>query len=127
MTDSTSTYTIGNIDLSDIDYSMTLDTSALSGGFNGITYADISNSYNTGVTIQKGNLQLNEDADIKIGERSLIKTLDTISERLAILETNSKLEAEFAELRDLGNQYRQLEQELKERMVTWELLKKEHE
>ena len=127
MTDSTSPYTIGNIDLSDIDYSMTLDTSTFSGGFNGITYADISNSYNSGVTIQKGNLQLNEDADIKIGERSLIKTLDTISERLAILETNSKLEAEFAELRNLGNQYRQLEQELKERMVTWELLKKEHE
>ena len=127
MTDSTSTYTIGNIDLSDIDYSITLDTSTFSGGFNGITYSDISNSYNSGVTIQKGNLQLNEDADIKIGERSLIKTLDTISERLAILETNSKLEAEFAELRDLGNQYRQLEQELKERMVTWELLKKEHE
>lgn len=127
MTDSTSTYTIGNIDLSDIDYSITLDTSTFSGGFNGITYSDISNSYNSGVTIQKGNLQLNEDADIKIGERSLIKTLDTISERLAILETNSKLEAEFAELRNLGNQYRQLEQELKERMVTWELLKKEHE
>ena len=127
MTDSTSTYTIGNIDLSDIDYSITLDTSTFSGGFNGITYSDISNSYNSGVTIQKGNLQLNEDADIKIGERSLIKTLDTISERLAILETNSKLEAEFSELRDLGNQYRQLEQELKERMVTWELLKKEHE
>ena len=127
MTNSTSTYTIGNIDLNDTNYSITLDTSALSGGFNGITYADISNSYNSGVTIQKGNLHLNEDADIKIGERSLIKTLDTISERLAILETNSKLEAEFAELRDLGNQYRQLEQELKERMVTWESLKKEHE
>ena len=127
MTDSTSTYTIGNIDLSDIDYYNTLDTSTFSGGFNGITDSDISNSYNSGVTIQKGNLQLNEDADIKIGERSLIKTLDTISERLAILETNSKLEAEFAELRNLGNQYRQLEQELKERMVTWELLKKEHE
>ena len=120
----TTTYTIDSDVLldSNTNYAITLDS-----GFNGITYSDISNSYNSGVTIQKGNLQLNEDADIKIGERSLIKTLDTISERLAILETNSKLEAEFAELRDLGNQYRQLEQELKERMVTWELLKKEHE
>ena len=116
----TTTYAIDSDVLS--NYTITLDS-----GFNGITYTDVSNSYNSGVTRQKGNLQLNEDADIKIGERSLIKTLDTISERLAILETNSKLEAEFAELRDLGNQYRQLEQELKERMVTWELLKKEHE
>ena len=116
----TTTYAIDSDVLS--NYAITLDS-----GFNGITYTDVSNCYNSGVTIKQGNLQLDENADIKIGERSLIKTLDTISERLAILETNSKLEAEFSELRDLGNQYRQLEQELKERMVTWELLKKEHE
>ena len=125
MTDSTSTYTIGNIDLSDIDYYNTLDTSTFSGGFNGITYADISNSYNSGVTIQKGNLQLHEDADIKIGGRSLMKTLDDMLERLAILETNSKLEAEFDELREVGNRYRMLEQELKEKLKTWEILKRE--
>ena len=117
---------IYSIDIDD-SINISVDASGVLGGFNGITYADISTTYKPGVTIEKGNLHLAEDADIKIGERSLMKTLDTISERLAILETNSKLEAEFEELRELGDQYRQLEQELKERMVTWELLKKEHE
>ena len=119
----TNTNSIYTIDLNNKS-TISVDTSML-GVVNGITYTDISDSYPAGITIEKGDLRLHEDADIKIGNRSLMKTLDDMSERLAILETNSKLEAEFDELREVGNRYRILEKELKEKLKTWEILKRE--
>lgn len=119
--DDTITINADTIDLSNIS----IDYNAIMGGYNGTTYTDFSP--NTGVKIKEGNLEIADGYDIKIGSRSVLATLDVIAERLAILETNSKLEAEFEELRRLGNQYRELEAELKDRMQTWELLKKEHE
>lgn len=77
---------------------------------------------NSVVKISTSGIKMEEGCDIKVGDRSLLKTLDAIYERLAILETNSKLEAEFNELRDLGDQYRKLEADLKEKMVTWSVL-----
>lgn len=77
---------------------------------------------NSAVKISTSGIKMEEGCDIKVGDRSLLKTLDAISERLAILETNSKFEAEFDELRDLGDQYRKLEADLKEKMVTWSAL-----
>lgn len=77
---------------------------------------------NSVVKISTSGIKMEEGCDIKVGDRSLLKTLDAIYERLAILETNSKLEAEFNELRDLGDQYRKLEADLKEKMVTWSAL-----
>jgi len=77
---------------------------------------------NSAVKISTSGIKMEEGCDIKVGDRSLLKTLDAIYERLAILETNSKFEAEFDELRDLGDQYRKLEADLKEKMVTWSAL-----
>ena len=122
----TSTYIIDNIGT--IDYSnITLDTSSLSLGVNGTNWGDfvINNNVNyasAGVKISGTGIEMDEGCDIQIGERSLMKTLDAINERLAIVERNLKLEEEFAELKELGEQYRKLEQELKERMTTWDLL-----
>ena len=116
MTGSTPTYTIGNIDLSDIDYSITLDTSTFSGGFNGVTASDL---YTVGTAISK------EPTDIVVAGKSLKKFMDSVEERLAILEPNEKLEAEWAELKELGEQYRSKEREIKEKMKTWNILKKD--
>jgi len=72
-----------------------------------------------------GQLELTgEKADVVINGVSLTDTLKAISERLNILSVNPKLEAEWDELRELGEQYRKLESELLEKQRMWETLKK---
>ena len=120
-----STYIIDDIDTIDLS-NLTLDTSSLSLGANGTNWDSFvinpSVSTSPNVKISGTGLEMDEGCDIQIGERSLMKTLDQINERLAIVERNLKLEEQFAELKELGEQYRKLEQELKERMTTWDLL-----
>lgn len=65
-----------------------------------------------------------ENPDIQIGEVSLMETLKTIQERLNILTPNKELESEWTELSELGNKYRELEKHIKDKMKTWEIIKK---
>jgi hypothetical protein len=53
-----------------------------------------------------------------------MKTLGEIKERLNMLTPNVKLEAEWNQLRELGDQYRLLEAELLEKSQVWDILKK---
>jgi len=64
-----------------------------------------------------------EDADIEINGVSLWKTMQEIANRLNILQTNPELETEWSELRDLGEQYRALEQRIRDKQATWDRLK----
>ena len=63
------------------------------------------------------------DADIEINGVSLWATMQEISNRLNIMHVNSELETQWAELRELGEKYRKLEQQLKEKQATWDRLK----
>lgn len=72
---------------------------------------------------QGGKLQLEgENADIEINGESLVAMLKRIEERINILSVNHDLEAEWEELRELGNRYRELEQHIKDKMKTWKKL-----
>jgi len=64
-----------------------------------------------------------EGADIEVNGESLIGMIKKIEERLNILHPNEKLEAEWEELRALGEQYRKLEQHIKDKQATWDKLK----
>ena len=64
-----------------------------------------------------------EGADIEVNGWSLIESIKKIEERLNILHPNEKLEAEWEELRELGEQYRKLEQHIKDKQATWDKLK----
>ena len=64
-----------------------------------------------------------ENADIKINDISLVDTLKTIQDRLNILRPNPELETEWDQLRELGEQYRELEIKLKEQSDMWAKLK----
>ena len=64
-----------------------------------------------------------EDADIEINGVSLWKTMQEISNRLNIMQTNPELETEWAELRELGEQYRALEQHIKNKQATFDRIK----
>lgn len=71
-----------------------------------------------------GKLSLQgENADIVINGESLVAMLKRIEERMNILSVNHGLEEEWEELRALGEQYRQLEQQIVEKMKTWDKLK----
>jgi hypothetical protein len=64
-----------------------------------------------------------ENADIKINGISLVDTLKTIQDRLNILRPNPELETEWDQLRELGEQYRELEKKLQEQSDMWAKLK----
>lgn len=73
---------------------------------------------------QGGKIQLEgENADIEINGKSLVAMLERIEQRINILTVNAELEAEWDELRELGEQYRALEQRIKEKVETWNKLK----
>jgi hypothetical protein len=63
------------------------------------------------------------DADIEINGISLLKSMQEIQSRLNILQPNTALEAEWAELFELGKKYKELEQKIKEKQATWDRLK----
>ena len=72
-----------------------------------------------------GELQLSGDnADVIINGKSLGRAIANIEERLNILVPNPKLEAEWKELQALGDQYRELEQQINAKMKTWKILNK---
>ena len=64
-----------------------------------------------------------EGADIEVNGISLMDMIGKIEERLNILHPNEKLEEEWEELRALGEQYRKLEQHIKDKQATWDRLK----
>jgi len=126
-----------------------LTVSNLDANINGTTYSNISltggpytigtgsNTYNnvwtTGSTspysinaspYQSGKVHITgENADLVIGEKSMRDWMERVEERLNILTPNTKLETEWEELRELGDQYRKLEQHIKNKQATWDRLK----
>jgi hypothetical protein len=104
------------------------------GGGNGVYYAgtgtataiaDTTRSNTAAVFAPSGQIELKGDqADVVINGVSLTETLQLIQDRLNMLRPNTALEAEWDQLRELGQQYRQLEAELKEKQRAWEILKK---
>ena len=74
---------------------------------------------------QSGTIQLEgENADIRVNGESMMQTLRDIQDRLNMLRPNPELEAEWDQLRALGEQYRKLESEFKEKSKMWNTLKK---
>ena len=82
---------------------------------------------NNSLTV-KGDASIGGDlkvtGDIDVGGGSLGERIDRIEARLAILRIRPDLEERWQQLRELGDQYRQLEAELIERDFIFEQLKK---
>jgi len=64
-----------------------------------------------------------KNADIKVNGKSLCDSINKIEERLAIIQYNEEMEKEFDELRELGNQYRKLEEKFKSQKRVFDILK----
>ena len=88
------------------------------------TYANVTIpssglTYSTGTTAiwatpTQAKVKITEE-DIEIKGKSLAKVLETLEERLAILQPNPKLEEQFEQLAEIRRQYIALEKELKEK------------
>jgi hypothetical protein len=97
------------------------------------TYTTISNitgaSYNWNtpnydtVNITGDGITMKEGADIKVGGKSLIESIEKIEERLGILRPNPELEDRWEQLKTLRQQYKDLEKELLEKEKMWKILK----
>ena len=85
----------------------------------------MSPTLTTGTSINtSGTIDLRGDnADIVVNGVSLMDKINAIGERLNMLDINPELEAEWDQLRELGDCYRQLEQELKTKSAMWKTLK----
>jgi hypothetical protein len=74
---------------------------------------------------QSGTIDLQgQNADIRVNGESLMETLRGIQDRLNMLRPNTELEAEWDQLRELGEKYRMLESEFKTKSKMWDILKK---
>jgi hypothetical protein len=134
-----SSHTIDTITLTSPNHSFTLpgDTamptitisslntnSVLTNGTSGPFWANTISSTNPMSIDQTGTIELRgENADIKVNGESMMETLRGIQDRLNMLRPNLDLEAEWDQLRELGEQYRKLEVEFKEKSKMWETLK----
>lgn len=130
---STSTNMSNTLDTITITPSITttLGTNGTSGGYLYTTNANISGTWdswksNPAMTVeQSGKVELKGDqADIVINGTSLVDSIKRIEERLNILRPNKELEAEWDQLKELGEQYRALEAKLNEQSKMWDTLKK---
>lgn len=95
-----------------------ISTSSGGGGAASTTWGDV----NPGTLKVPGTAEF--AGDIVLQGKSLSETLNKINERLAILVPNQELEAEYAELAALRQQYVELERELREKQQVFDILKK---
>jgi hypothetical protein len=93
----------------------------------GGTYANTwtnGNVAQTGSIVMNGQIEIQgKSADIMIDGVSLKTTLAALQERLNWMTPATELEAEWDELRELGDRYRELEQQCKEKSQMWTKLK----
>jgi len=77
----------------------------------------------TNVQINSDGLTMKEGSDIKIGGKSLTEAIEKIEERLAILKPNPELEERWDKLKELRQQYMELEKDLLEKEKIMKILK----
>jgi hypothetical protein len=83
-----------------------------------------SNGYSADFEINSKGLALKNDADIKIGERSLKEFMNGVEEQLAILRPAPELEAKWDKLKELRQQYEALKADILEKEKIMDILKK---
>ena len=102
-------------------------TGALGAGISNTTYTSSGAGTNFPWFSQNptgGRINLEgEEADIEVNGWSLVSAIKRIEQRLNLLQPNPELETEWAELSELGDQYRKLEQHILEKQATWDRLK----
>jgi hypothetical protein len=99
-------------------------------GAGGLAWANASNTVTLSPNIAPvvinagGTIELKgESADVIIDGVSLKATLEALHERLNWMQPNTTLEEEWDQLRELGDRYRELEKQCKEKSQMWTKLR----
>jgi hypothetical protein len=106
-------------------------TISIGGGGGGGTYGPVytTNAQWSNTPGTSGQIHVKGDAvfegKITWQGRDMREWFETVESRLAILQPNSKMEADWDELKELGDQYRALEKKLKEQQHVFDILKKD--
>jgi hypothetical protein len=87
------------------------------------TNAVWTNSGDAKVHINGDGLVMQEGADIVVGGKSLTKAIEQIEERLCILHPNPALEDRWNQLKELREQYIEMERDLLEKEKLMKILK----
>ena len=89
------------------------------------TSYDWNNNYQTNsvVDINTGGININDGGDIKIRGKSLSAAIEKIEERLGILNPNPELEERWEQLKELRQQYIEMEKDLLEKEKIMKILK----
>ena len=127
----TTSVNLDNLDLSSSGVNWNdLVATTVTTGTGGYTFNNITTSASPWIAVNDGTstLSVTGDADvggdIKVKGRSLAEFMASVEQRLNMLRPNPALEAEWDQLRELGEQYRALEQQLLEKTEMWNRLKK---
>jgi hypothetical protein len=80
------------------------------------------NTFKPNTTSAKISLN-GEGADIEVNGWSLVDAVKRIEQRLGLFQPNSELEAEWEDLQNLAEQYKKLEQHIKDKQATFDRLK----
>jgi len=109
-------------------YTITTGGTVTYNPFNGYKNSGVissGSSWNTGtvVNIDADGLTMKSGADIKIGGKSLCEAIEKIEERLGILKPNPDLESRWDKLKELRNQYVEMERDLLEKEKLMKILK----
>jgi hypothetical protein len=115
--------TIGGTSATGINVSPTVWTTTTN-NTGGYTFANQNIQPSTLASGTGGKVHIQgKDADLVIGDKSLKTWMEKVEERLNILTPNPELEAEWDDLRRLGERYRKLEKKCREKANMWEKLK----
>ena len=90
-------------------------------GYNG--NLTIGSTGSTSVHIDADGLTMKQGADIKIGGKSLCEAIEKIEERLGILKPNPELESRWDKLKELREQYMEMERDILEKEKIMKILK----
>jgi hypothetical protein len=96
-----------------------------SNGSNTNWTVNTNSTFSQNVRITGKEILLDEDADIKFGDASLMETLREIQSQLAILTPDPQLESEFKELKDCAREYERLRTKFLEQKQMWDTLKQQ--
>ena len=86
------------------------------------TTASPSYTFSSSVPSNKISIQ-GEDADLEINGKSMKAWMERVEQQLNILTPDIELEAEWNELKRLGDRYRKLEKKCREKADMWKKLK----
>jgi hypothetical protein len=88
-------------------------------GTDGYHYIEPGRTNNRG-----GKLVLKgENADVDINGKSLVQWMQAMEERMNWMQPNVELEKEWTDLKKLGDRYRKLEQQCRDKAEVWNRLK----